>query len=260
VAGTDSPRWHAAWNDLVDNPSSPRSLSMSATVRLAAATLFTAGLAAAASTASAQEGPPGACACAVPAAPVAPAAALPTWGVGLHMTSLALAPEATPDAKTEYGGGGLQLRYRLAPRWQLELSIDHVQERLPDGSEGTHHLQSGTLAALYHFRPHARWDWYVLAGVGATGDGDPALSKEERQASETGHVHVGAGVERRFRHLGIAAEVRAVGMAPPDDAATKDGTVMPAGGDVPAMTVPAPEAGAKGTSGGMFTIAATYYF
>lgn len=228
---------------------------MSTTLRLA---LAAAAVAAAATTAAAQEGPPGACACATPAAaPTAAAPArLPKWGVGLHVTSLALAPEASPDDQTEYGGGGLQVRYRLAPRWQLELSIDHVQERLADGSDGMHHLQSGTLAALYHFRPHARWDTYVLAGLGATADGDPELSDEQRRASQAAHVHLGAGVERRFRHLGIAAELRVVGVAAPD--AAEDAMPVPANGAAPAMTAPAAEA--TGRSGGQLSIAATYYF
>lgn len=228
---------------------------MSATLRLAAAAaLTTAGLAATATPAAAQEGPPGACACAVPAAAVvAPTRApLPRWGVGLHATALTLAPEDSPDAKTEYSGGGLQLRYRLAPRWQLELSLDHVREQRADGTEGDRHLQSATLAALYHFRPHARWDWYVLAGIGATGDGNPELTDEEREASQQAHFHLGAGVERRFRHVGIAAELRAVGIAPPEEPEAKD---VPA--NAPAMTVPGE---AKGTSGGQLTIAATYYF
>lgn len=232
---------------------------MSATLRLAvAASLTAAVLAAAPSIAAAQESPPGACACAAPVAPVvvAVAAPLPTWGIGLHMTSLTLAAKESPDAKTQYGGGGLQLRYRVAPRWQLELSLDHVREQHDDGTEGDRHLQSVTFAALYHLRPHARWDWYLLAGVGATGDGNPDLSDEAREASQAGHVHVGAGVERRFRHVGIAAELRAVGIAPPE--ADDGDKIQPVAGDA-AMTVPSP-AEAEGLSGGQLTIAATYYF
>lgn len=232
---------------------------MSTTPCLVALATITAGLAVTASTAAAQEGPPGACACALPAAPVVAVVVeerLPTWGIGLRATSLALAPESTPDAETQYGGGGLQLRYRLAPRWQLELSVDHVRERLEDGGEGTRQLESVTLAALYHLRPHARWDWYLLAGIGGTGDGDPDASDEAREASQMGHVHLGVGLERRFGHLGVGAELRAVGMAPAehdhDDAPAQPSSAA-------AMTVPsaAPEAG---VSGGQFSIAATYYF
>lgn len=232
---------------------------MSATLRFAAlASITTAGLAASATTASAQEGPPGACACAIPVAPVVVVAAdpLPKWGIGLRATSMALAPESSPDAETQYSGGGLQLRYRLKPRWQLELSMDHFQERLENGDEGTRQLDSVTLAALYHFRPYARWDWYLLAGIGGTGDGDPEASDEAREASQMGHIALGAGVERRFGHFAIGAELRMIGMAPPEEE-ERDVPVMPT--SAPGMTVPAAEAD-EGISGGQFSIAGTYYF
>ena len=232
---------------------------MSATLPLAFAATLAATVLAAPSLAAAQEGPPGACACAAPIAPTAvaaPARSLPTWGLGLHLTSLSLAAQDTPEQQTDYSGGGLQLRYRVAPRWQLELSLDHVREQAEDGTDGDRQLQSVTFAALYHFRPHARWDWYLLAGVGATGDGNPDLSDEAREASQTAHVHLGAGVERRFRHVGIAAELRAVGIAPPE--ADGSDTPLPIGSDA-AMTVPRADE-PEGISGGQLTIAATYYF
>lgn len=223
------------------------------------AALSTAGLAATYASAEAQYGP-GACDCAVAPAPVVVEAppSLPKWGIGLRMTSMTLAPENDPEAETEYGGGGLQLRYRLRPRWQLELSIDHVTERLEDGEMGTRQLQSATLAAQYHFRPYARWDWYALVGIGGTANGDPEISDEERRASEVGHFHLGAGIERRFRHFAIGAELRAVGMAPHDDEledAPQDDPVQPTG-----MTVPTEEIERTATNGGQLTIAATYYF
>jgi hypothetical protein len=229
---------------------------MSATLRFVAAASFTA---IAASPAAAQEvagGPPGACACAVPAAPVVVAAApeLPRWGIGLRATSLSLAPESDHEAQTEYGGGGFHVRYRVRPKWQLELSTAHVTERLEDGGEGERQLQSVTLAALYHFNPYARWDWYVLAGFGGTGDASPDISDEQREDSQMGHFALGAGIERRFRRFGISAELRVVGMAPPEE----EDDDAPAVPTAPAMTLPG-EAG-EPMSGGQFSIAATYYF
>lgn len=234
---------------------------MFTTTRLAiTAALSTAGIAATVSTADAQVGP-GACDCTVAPVPVAVVEAppsLPKWGIGLYMTSLTLAPESNPDAETEYSGGGLLVRYRLAPRWQLELAFDHVTERLENGEMGTRQLQSATLAAQYHFRPYNRWDWYALVGIGGTANGDPEISDQEREASSVGHFHLGVGLERRFRHLAIGAELRAVGMAPHEDADGRGGTttdVTPTG-----MTVPTQEINAESTSGGQLTIAATYYF
>ena len=225
------------------------------------AALASAGLAATAATASAPVGP-GARACEVPAAPVVvEAPGLPKWGIGLRMTSLSLAPEDNPDAATEYGGGGLQVRMRVGRKWQLELAMDHVTERLENGEEGTRQLQAGTLSALYHFNPYARWDWYLLAGVGGTGNGDPEISDEEREASQLGHVHLGAGLERRWGHLGLGVEFRAVGVAPSEnDAMTVPEPGRPTGMPTDANTVPTSEIEAQGVSGGQLSIAATYYF
>jgi hypothetical protein len=229
---------------------------MSSTLRFIAAASFTA---VAASPAAAQEmagGPPGACACAVPAAPVAVVAApeLPRWGIGLHAASMSLAPESDQEAQTEFGGGGFHVRYRVRPKWQLELSSAHFTERLEDGSDGDRHLSSVTLAALYHFNPYARWDWYVLAGIGGTGDASEDITDEQREASQMGHFALGAGIERRFRRFGISAELRVIGMAPPED----DEDDAPGVPTAPAMTLPA--AGEEPMSGGQFSIAATYYF
>jgi hypothetical protein len=223
------------------------------------AALSTAGLAAATYvTADAQVGP-GACDCAVAPAPVVMVEAppsLPTWGIGLRMTSMSLAPESNPDAETEYGGGGLQVRYRLAPRWQLELAFDHVTEQLENGEMGTRQLQSATLAAQYHFRPYNRWDWYAMVGIGGTANGDPEISDEEREASSVGHVALGVGLERRWNHFALGLELRAVGLAPrePEDVPETD-PVRPTG-----MSVPTQEIVSESTSGGQATLAATYYF
>ena len=232
---------------------------MFSTLRLASlAVLGTAGLA---GTAAAQVGPPGACACEVPPAPAAPVVVaedpLPRWGVGLRASSMALAPESTPDAETQYGGGGFQVRYRVRPRWGVELAMDHFREQLENGEEGTRQLSSVTLSASYHFRPYARWDWYVLAGFGGTADGDPDISDEQREASKMGHAVLGVGVERRFRHLALGAELRAIGMSPPDDFG-EEGEVAPMRGT--SAPVATQEISMEELSGGQLSIAATYYF
>lgn len=227
-------------------------------LRLASLALL---LAAVPAPALAQEGAPGACACPAPmAAPVVVVA--PTqgwdghqrWGIGLRLTSLALHQGDDTENEVSYAGGGLQLRYRLNARWELELSAEHVAEQSPDGDgpvEGGQELGSGTLAALFHMRPHSRWDWYLLAGIGGTQDARKDLTDEQREASAQAHVHLGIGVERRFRRFGIAAELRAVGLAPRED-----------GNDAPvaagAMTTP--DAEQPETSGGQLNLAATYYF
>jgi hypothetical protein len=88
-----------------------------------------------------------------------------------------------------------------------------------------------------------------LAGLGATRDGDPGLTDDQRQASQVGDLQLGAGVERRFGRIGVAAELRLLAREPAADAdlaRMTDGTGAAA--DDPAR------------SGGALTIGATYYF
>ncbi|MBK9030347.1 MAG: outer membrane beta-barrel protein [Myxococcales bacterium] len=195
------------------------------------------------------DGAPGSCDCAVtpPAAAPAPAPRLARWGVGVHLASITLPdPTGMDDGGTSYGGGGLQLRYRLSPRWQLELSAAHAQEQDVDASVARQ-LDSVAISALYHLRPFARWDVYLVAGLGATSDGDPDATDEARQASQMGDVRFGGGVERRIGKIGVGAELRAivVGQREPDATARMAG---------------APAAAEPQRGGGALTLGATYYF
>lgn len=152
------------------------------------------------------------------------------------------------DPGTPFAGAGLQLRYRLRPRWQLELTAAHAQEQDVDAAVARH-VDAAALAILFHPRPYARWDLYLLAGVGATSDGDPDLTDAEREASRVGDVQLGAGVERRFGRIGVAAELRLLAREPADAAAAArmtDGTA--------AATEAQPR------NGGALTLGATYYF
>lgn len=199
---------------------------------------------------------PGDCACEAPPAPVVVAAAPapPRWGLGLRMTSVGLHPDGDADAHTDYAGGGLQLRWRVRPRWELELTSESMREQLPDGAgEGDRMLGMVTLAARFHPRPWARWDWYALAGVGVTSEvEDPSSATPERRQAP--HVVLGGGVERRFGRIGLGAELRAVGVAPWEEGedASSDPRTM--------ATVPTQEIEAEDSSGGQLTVAATYYF
>lgn len=198
-------------------------------------------------------GAPGACDCAVAAAtnPAPPRAEphLPRWGVGAHLASLSLAePGAMDDRGTPFAGAGLQLRYRLRPRWQLELTAAHAQEQDVDAAVARH-VDAAALAILFHPRPYARWDLYLLAGVGVTSDGAPDLTDAEREASRVGDVQLGAGVERRFGRIGVAAELRLLAREP---AAAAPTARMTDGTDAAAE----PQA----RSGGALTLGATYYF
>jgi hypothetical protein len=208
--------------------------------RLAMTVVFT--VAALPATAMAQA--PGECtSCVAPAPVAATAVAVPDdmahrLGIGLHMASLSLDDHSGADP-TQYGGGGLIVSYRVSRRWELALSMDGYQ------SDGKADLHSGLIEARFHMMPHQRWDWYLLAGLGGLHE-DTAGDGTDR-----GQMQLGVGVQRRFEHLSLSAELRAVGVGPIENAA-----------EMPPIerTEPAPMMGDGKLGGGQFTLGAMYYF
>lgn len=184
----------------------------------------------------------------------APLASADGWvrgrlGVGVHAASTSLSDNNDESADpVELGGGGLQIRYRLAPRWELELSVGGASS---ETSELDREMGIGSLGVLYHFNPASRWVWSVLGGFGGAGEtvtikvgGDAATERE----FENGLIYLGGGLERRFGRFSVAAELRLVGMTRDDEAA--DGPEF-AGKDSP---VP------REMSGGQLRLMGTYYF
>jgi hypothetical protein len=228
--------------------------------RLLLAALF---LPALSSVASAQ-GAPGDCAdcyvvAPVPIAPPPPEVDLSRRiGVGLHVSSLAIANREDPDADpTQLGGGGLQVRYRITPRWELELGLstfrEHDEEHMPIGPE----MHAATLGALFHMRPGKRWDWYLVGALGGLHEGD-RRDGDDDDARGRAMAQLGIGIEHRWRRLGVGLEVRAVGIAPEE----QDDVVRPArtSGTGGATTTPPVEADERGDTGAQVTLGATYYF
>lgn len=172
------------------------------------------------------------------------------WGIGLRSTSLGVAPEDNPDQGLTLGGGGWQVRYRMSPRWSLELTLENVSARADTGAY--ERISSPvTLSGLWHLTPHRRLDWYLIFGVGGTADEVTYRRVDGSMASETfaeTHVHLGVGVERQWRRVGLGAELRAVGLAREDE----DG----AGATYAGRNGPIPVE----SSGTQFNLTFTYYF
>lgn len=173
------------------------------------------------------------------------------FGVGLRLSNAGLSSRADRANKVDLGGGGLQVRYRLDRRWEFELSIEGLRAELQDGAV-VRESSPATLAVLVHMRPEQRWDWYLIGGIGTTRDkvsyfsGETETGAEEFQSS---HVHLGAGIERRFRKFGISAELRMVSSTRNNE--ELDAVQYGEGVDGP---IPA-ESG-----GGQLSILGTYYF
>jgi hypothetical protein len=217
-------------------------------------------LALAAAPALAQEGPPGMCECAAPPpAPVAPPSEGwdgSRWGIGLRLSSTSFHHESTPEQPINFGGGGIEIGYRLGARWELALALGGGREKLEDGSEGTRELGQATISAIYHLRPFRAWDVYLAAGFGSTTITEQDATDEMREAAARGHVALGVGVERRLRRwpIGLSAELHAIGVAPREDAEDAPTTGRP--GAMPEVV----DLEDEGMSGGELTLAATYYF
>jgi hypothetical protein len=224
-----------------------------------------------AGTASAQPaygyGPPGDCDCAPPAAPAygyGPAVPIVVpqspdlvhrLGVGLHGMGLAIANREDPDADpTQLGGGGLQVRYRLTRRWELELGIGALQQHDEETGEPIGSVfHTATLGALFHMRPGHHWDWYLVGALGAMHEGEHDDDHDTRDARPM--AQLGIGVQYRWTHLAIGADFRAVGIGPLEKDAAEPGAPTTQGKIGGGST-----SDDEGDAGGQFTLAATYYF
>jgi hypothetical protein len=204
--------------------------------------------------------PAGDCACdVVAAAPMRPR----RWSVGLNVGFVELAPHHARHDTTEYSLAQLAVRFRATRHLELELALGGGREQLAGGYDGDREVHSAVLAVRYRFRPEARWNWWLMAGLGTLSVTPFWASDAEREAAQQSTLQYGVGVERRFRRFAIQAELRAVGVAPSDDRQ-----------DYPVVTEPypdgsrmepwppgiAPAAPGYGMAGGQFTIGGSFYF
>jgi hypothetical protein len=198
----------------------------------------------------AQSAAPGACADCTTTAMVGPPAAplLSRWSLGVRLSTAGIENPADSDRPVELAGAGLQLRYRVAPRWELELGLDGFRTR-PQGDGDGHPLQVATGSVLFHLSPVPRWDWYFLGGVGVLHQKD-----QDPQARQShGLAQAGIGLGRRLGAFTVAAEFRAMVIAK-DVAAGLDQGV----GTSAAVIHPGREP--KPVGGGQLLLSAAYNF
>ena len=178
-----------------------------------------------------------------PAAPVGPGyhdVMADRWSVGLGIGSVGL--HAPDTSASTYSIGELALRFRLAPHFELEATLGGGNSS--DG--GTTSIGMATLGARYIFQPRADWNVWVMGALGALAiNDDPQDSSSQVNRAV---VEAGMGIERRFAHFALQAEIRAIAASAPkqtDDATARTDT----------MTTPA------GTlAGGELTLGASWYF
>jgi hypothetical protein len=172
------------------------------------------------------------------------------WSIGLALGGVALTPKggSTPS---RFGLGELAFRYRLGRHLELEAAAGAGGQAQADGTPGGPELREGVLAARWHFRPEHPWSWYVGGGIGVMSIADAGVTQQQRSDAMRPLGELGVGVERRWRHLGLAAEVTAVGIG-----AVRDTQAMPA--TTARMTTGIVD---SDTAGGVqVTAGASYYF
>jgi hypothetical protein len=196
------------------------------------------------------------------------------FGVGLSIGNFSIAPQDTPDAKTQFGVGELSLRFRATPHFELELAMGGGREQLKDGTQGDNEMKMGLLAARYVFNPEAPWNLSIMGGLGGFQVAPHGSTDQQFQDSERPLGELGIGIERRWHQFALRAELRAVHVGAPknEPAAMPTAGTFSGGGAPPStsgtspMQPPPPQptpptsAPSDQLSGGMLTIGASYYF
>jgi hypothetical protein len=175
------------------------------------------------------------------------------WSVGLSIGSMGLAADSTPDASTSFAVGELAVRFRATPHLELELAVGGGRQH-DNGMDGDLEVNTAAIALRYRFMPYRTWNLYALVGVGGASVVSHEASDQERHDATRGMFELGLGIERRFEHFALQAELRGVALGE-----TKgDGDTQPVMTD--AATTTPPMTSTDKMSGGQFTIGASYYF
>ena len=189
------------------------------------------------------------------AAPVAPAIVAPAppfrpqrWSVGLNVGSIGVAPHMQPENETDFAVSQLALRYRPWRHLEIELLLGGGSEQTQDGNVGDRELSEAVLSLRYRFSPTHNWNWWLSAGMGSFAVTYAGASNDQRDQATQSTLQFGVGLERRWTHFALSADLRAVGVAPNDDT-TKLG--MPVDGGYYMQ---------DGWKGGQFVVGASYYF
>lgn len=178
------------------------------------------------------------------------------WSVGLSVGSMGLAPKDLPDDNTAFVVGELAFRFRVTPHFELELAGGGGRERTADGMDGDLEVNTAMIAARWRFMPESRWNWFLTGGLGGASITQHDATDQERKDATQPMGMLGVGVERRFAHLALQAELRAVAMGKAKEDSSNDAPVA-------AMSVtvdPGPRSADIQRSGGSLTVGLSYYF
>ncbi|MCS6914530.1 MAG: hypothetical protein RMK29_15345 [Myxococcales bacterium] len=140
----------------------------------------------------------------------------PIFSVGLRFTAMGTNQEVFGH-NLNLLGGGLQLRFRNRGHWGFETAFDVMRANIGDGAfvRMAYPWTAGVMLYLFKNRLENHFNLYGIAGVGLVAD-DVTLYQGSRQERRQQFLEVmgqaGGGVELRFRHLALMADLRAVGL------------------------------------------------
>jgi hypothetical protein len=182
------------------------------------------------------------------------------WAVGLSAGSLSIAPKDAPDDKTQFGIGELSLRFRATYHLDVDLAVGGGREQLDDGSQGDLQVQTVLASLRYRFAADRPWNWWVGAGFGAHAVTRYDATHEEQDDAERPLAALSIGVEHRWRHFALQAELHGFAVGERQD---QQADAPPKAMPVANTMQPPPDvsvAPSQERSGGILTIGASYYF
>jgi hypothetical protein len=182
------------------------------------------------------------------------------WAVSFAIGGMSLAPRGARDESTGFAFGELALRFRATPHLELELSAGGGREQQSDHMnnlvDGDLEVNTAAFAARWRFLPGADWNWFAMAGIGGASVTSHEASQQDRSDATQPFGMIGVGVERRFHHLALQAELRGIAMGRRSD--VEDASADPAAMSTGTTTVP-PSADIQ-RSGASLALGLSYYF
>jgi hypothetical protein len=175
------------------------------------------------------------------------------WSVGLSAGGMSLTPDGGRDS-TSFGVGELAVRYRATPHFELELSAGGGREQRDNGMDGDLEVATFAGAVRYHINPYDAWNWFVMGGIGAAAVTFHDASDQQREDATHPMGMLGIGVERRFHHFALQAELRGIGIA------DKKTDREMAAASLPGGAPPTTNAANVKQSGGELTVGGSWYF
>lgn len=172
------------------------------------------------------------------------------WSIGFSVGQTKV--KINDGDPTAFAVGELALRYRLRPEWEAELTLGGGDEKdAMDGSTGTHTFTTASIGLRYRIRPAEHFNGFLMAAVGASAVTLKDATSEEQDSATRGHFAIGGGVEYRWTHFALQAELRFLALG-----AAKDNYHPPVNGPVADDSSSSDDHATAGT----MTLGASYYF